>query len=109
MLIRAEEPILNIRQRDRWRRLSLIRIVGGLQVGRAPISVRTHDNSRISSSCTQIDIRSARWINDIRQCLVDWKALYLRDLERYSGMIKSFEQEHPFPHDMLEYWSMAAG
>jgi hypothetical protein len=98
--------ILNIPQSDGWRWLSLMRIVAGLQVGRATISIGTHDDSRIASSCTQIDIRSARWIDDIRQCLVDWKALYLRDLERYSCMIKSFEQEHPFPHDMLEYWSM---
>jgi hypothetical protein len=103
-LNRSAKIILNIPQRERWRWLSLMRIVAGLQVGRATVSVGTNDTSRIASCCTQLDLRKDKWISELQQCVTDWKSLYLRDIENYSHMAKAFEEEHPFPHDVLEYW-----
>ncbi len=105
-LNQSSKLILNIPQREGWRWLSLMRIVAGLQVGRATISLGTHDTSRISSSCTQVDVQKKGWISDLHQYIADWRLLYNRDIERYSVMAQAFEDEHPFPHDVLEYWSI---
>ncbi len=108
-LNRSSKLILNIPQRDGWHWLSLMRIVAGLQVGRATISLGTQDSSQISSSCTQVNVRKSGWISDLQQYIGDWKSLYLRDYEAYSCMAKRFEQKHPFPHDILEFWSLTDG
>ncbi len=105
-LNRSSKLILNIPQREGWQWLSLMRIVAGLQAGRATISVGTQDTSQIASCCTQLDLRRDEWIRELQQCVADWRSLYLRDIESYSLMAKAFEEEHPFPHDVLEYWSI---
>ena len=105
-LNRSCKIVLNIPQRDGWRWLSLMRIVAGLQVGRATISLGTQDISRISSSCTQVDIRRNGWIGELQQCVGDWKELFFQNSKAYSLMVEAFEEEHPFPHDILEYWSL---
>jgi len=105
-LNRSSKLILNIPQREGWQWLSLMRIVAGLQVGRATVSVGTSDTSQIASCCTQVDVHKKDWIGELRQCVANWKSLYFRDIESYSLMAKAFEEEHPFPHDVLEYWSI---
>jgi len=105
-LSRSAKVILNIPQREGWRWLSLMRIRAGLQVGRATISIGTDDISRIASCCTQLDIRKDTWISELQQIVANWKSLYLRDVENYSLMAEAFESEHPFPHDVFEYWSI---
>jgi len=102
----SSKLILNIPQREGWRWLSLMRIVAGLQVGRATISLGTHDASQIASCCTQVDVKKNDWVYELQQCVADWKSLYLRDIESYSLMAQAFEEEHPFPHDVVEYWSI---
>jgi hypothetical protein len=103
---RSGRVIVNIPQRGGWNWLSLMRIVAGLQTGRATISLATHDTSQIASCCTQLDIRGHDWVNQVKQCVDDWKTLYFRDLMSYSAMAKKFEREKPFPHDVFEYWSI---
>lgn len=105
-LNRSSKVILNIPQREGWGWLSLMRIVAGLQIGRATISLGTNDTSRIASCCTQLDVRKDAWISELQQCVADWKSLYFRDIENYSYMAKAFEEKHPFPHDVFEYWSI---
>jgi hypothetical protein len=103
---RSARMIVNIPQREGWRWLSLMRIVAGLQTGRATISLGTSDVSQIASCCTQLDIRKQDWMSEVKQCVDDWKSLYIRDVVSYSVMAKKFEQERPFPHDVFEYWSI---
>ncbi len=98
--------IINIPQREGWQWLSLMRVVAGLQTGRATISLGTHDTSQIASCCTQLDIREHDWVSKIKEYVDDWKSLYLRDLLNYSIMAKKFEETRPFPHDVFEYWSV---
>jgi len=106
---RTAKVILNIPQRSGWRWLSLMRIIAGLQTGRPTISLGTSDASRIASCCTQLDINTPDWISGVQQLVVDWKSLYLRDIENYAVMAKAFEQEYPFPHDVFEFWSVTDG
>lgn len=106
---RTAKVILNIPQREGWHWLSLMRIVAGLQTGRATVSLGTSDVSRIASCCTQVDIAKPDWCNEMQQLVADWKPLYLRDIENYSSMAKVFEQDHPFPHDVFEFWSLTDG
>ncbi|MBL8038019.1 MAG: hypothetical protein JNN16_11025 [Nitrospira sp.] len=103
---RSGKVIVNIPQRQGWNWLSLMRIVAGLQTGRATISLGTHDSSQISSCCTQLDIREHDWVGKVKECVGDWKSLHIRDLMSYSIMAKKFEEARPFPHDVFEYWSV---
>jgi hypothetical protein len=102
---RSGKVIVNIPQRGGWQWLSLMRIIAGLQTGRATISLGTHDASHIASCCTQLDIQDHDWVNRVEQCVDGWKSLYLRDLMNYAAMAQKFEREKPFPHDVFEYWS----
>jgi len=102
----AAKVILNIQQRSSWKWLSPMRIIAGLQIGRATISLGTSDVSRIASCCTQLDITSPDWIGIMQQLVATWKSLYFRDAENYSIMAKNFEQEYPFPHDLFKCWSI---
>ncbi|MDC8448512.1 MAG: hypothetical protein LV473_09150 [Nitrospira sp.] len=98
--------IVNIPQREGWPWLSLMRIIAGLQTGRATISLGTQDVSRIASCCTQLDIREPDWMSTVKHSVHDWKEMYVRDFANYSIMAKKFEEEKPFPHDVFEYWSI---
>ena len=103
---RSGRVILNIPQRQGWQWLSLMRIIAGLQTGRATISLGTQDTSRIASCCTQLDIREQDWVRKVRHCADHWKELYIQHFTSYSVMAKKFEEERPFPHDVFEYWGM---
>ena len=103
---RSGKVIVNIPQRGGWQWLSLMRIIAGLQTGRATVSLGTHDASRIASCCTQLDIQDHDWASKIKQCVDDWKSLYMRDLMSYAIMAQKFERERPFPHDVFEYWGI---
>ncbi len=103
---RSGRAIVNIPQREGWKWLSLMRVIAGLQAGRATISLGTDDASHIASCCTQLNIRNYDWVDKVKQCVGDWKSLYLQDFRNYSTMVKRFEQEKPFPHDVLEYWGV---
>ncbi len=106
---RSGKVIVNIPQRGGWQWLSLMRVIAGLQSGRATVSLGTHDSSHISSCCTQVDVQHHDWASQVKQCVDDWKSLYVRDLTSYSAMVQMFERERPFPHDVLEYWSITDG
>lgn len=103
---RSGKVIVNIPQRQSWRWLSLMRIIAGLQTGRASISLGTQDSSRIASCCTQVDLQAQDWMSKVKHCVEDWKELYIHNLAHYSIMAKKFEDERPFPHDVFEYWSI---
>lgn len=103
---RSGKVIVNIPQRHGWHWLSLMRIIAGLQTGRATVSLGTQDASHIASCCTQLDIRDHDWVSTVKHCVDDWKDLYIRNLANYSAMAKKFEDERPFPHDVFEYWSI---
>ncbi len=106
---RSGKVIVNIPQREGWQWLSLMRIIAGLQTGRATISLGTQDASRIASCCTQLDIRDHDWVRKVKQCVDDWKSLYIRDFRSYAAMAQRFEREKLFPHDVIEYWSTTEG
>lgn len=103
---RLGKVIVNIPQRGGWQWLSLMRIVAGLQTGRATVSLGTQDTSRIASCCLQLSMQEHDWMSRVKQSVDDWKLLYIQNLENYSTMAKQFELERPFPHDVFEYWSM---
>lgn len=103
---RSGKLIVNIPQREGWQWLSLMRIVAGLQTGRATISLGTHDVSRIASCCTQLNIQEYDWVSKVKQSVAEWRSLYIQNLENYATMAAQFERERPFPHDVFEYWSM---
>jgi hypothetical protein len=103
---RLGKVIVNIPQRGGWQWLSLMRIIAGLQTGRATISLGTSDTSQIASCCTQLDVRKHDWASQVKQCVDDWKSLYLQNVVNYSIMAKKFEDERPFPHDVFQYWSI---
>ena len=103
---RLGKVIVNIPQRGGWQWLSLMRIVAGLQTGRATISLGTQDASRIASCCTQLNMQEHDWVSRVKQSVDEWKLLYIQNLENYFTMAKKFELERPFPHDVFEYWSM---
>lgn len=103
---RTGRVILNIPQRQGWPWLSLMRIIAGLQTGRATISLGTSDNSCIASCCTQVDMHEHNWTSKVKKCVEDWKSMYHRNVVNYSIMAKQFESEKPFPHDVFEYWSV---
>lgn len=105
-LNRSGKVILNIPQREGWNWLSLMRVVAGLQTGRATISLGTQDTSHIASCCTQLNIGDYDWVSRVKQSVDEWKLLYIENLENYFTMAKKFELERPFPHDVFEYWSM---
>ncbi len=105
-LNRSGKIVINIPQREGWQWLSVMRIVAGLQTGRATISLGTHDTSRIASCCTQLNMQEHDWVSRVKQSVDDWKLLYIQNLENYFTMAKKFELERPFPHDVFEYWSM---
>jgi len=104
-LNRLGKVIVNIPQRGGWQWLSLMRIIAGLQTGRATVSLGTQDASHIASCCTQLDIRDHDWMSKVKQCVDDWKSLYMRDFISYAAMMQKFEREKAFPHDVFEYWS----
>lgn len=105
---RSAKVIVNIPQRAGWRWLSLMRIIAGLQTGRPTISLGTSDTSQIASCCPQLDIGigNGDWVSELKQCVDDWKSMYIRDAMNYSVMARSFERNNPFPHDVFEYWSI---
>jgi hypothetical protein len=103
---RSGKVIVNIPQRQGWSWLSPMRIIAGLQTGRATVSLGTQDTSRIASCCTQIDVRDPDWMSQIKHCVDNWRTLYERDLAHYALMARQFERERPFPHDVFEYWSL---
>ncbi|MBX3325282.1 MAG: hypothetical protein U0223_16370 [Nitrospira sp.] len=103
---RLGKVIINIPQREGWQWLSLMRIIAGLQTGRATISLGTQDASHIASCCTQLNIGDYDWVSQVKEHVGDWKSLYVRDLVSYSAMAQKFERERPFPHDVFEYWSV---
>jgi hypothetical protein len=105
-LNRSGKVIVNIPQREGWQWLSLMRIVAGLQTGRATISLGTQDASRIASCCTQLNMQEHDWVSRVKQSVDEWRLLYIQNLENYSIMAAQFERERPFPHDVFEYWSM---
>ena len=103
---RLGKVIVNIPQREGWQWLSLMRIIAGLQTGRATLSLGTSDASCIASCCTQMEIQDRDWVRGVKQCVNDWKSLYRRDLISYAALARRFEWERPFPHDVFEYWSI---
>lgn len=105
-LNKSGKVIVNIPQRKGWQWLSLMRIIAGLQTGRATISLGTDDTSQIASCCVQLDIRDNDWVTKVKQCVANWKSLYIENATNYSLMAKTFEEHNPFPHDVFEYWSM---
>lgn len=98
--------VLNLPQRVDWKWLSLMRVIAGLQCGRATISLGTLDDSRISICCEQLDITKVDWIATLRAMTADWKQSYRKALDRYNAMAIEFEQERPFPHDVFDYWGI---
>ncbi|MET4736717.1 hypothetical protein ABIF73_000856 [Bradyrhizobium japonicum] len=98
--------VLNIPQRANWRWLSLMRIIAALRCGRATISLGTSDKSRIAACTYQLNIRHSGWRDELKARVVDWAAAYEKMYEAYCQLAIDFEQEHPFPHDMMEFWAI---
>jgi hypothetical protein len=98
--------VLNLPQRVDWKWLSLMRVIAGLQCGRATISLGTKDTSRISQCCEQLDISKDDWMSTLLEMTANWKQAYRMSLDRYNAMALDFEQEQVFPHDVLDCWGV---
>lgn len=98
--------ILNIPQRQNWRWLSLMRIIAALRCGRATVSLGTSDTSRIAACTYQLDILNNDWQDKLGFYVADWPAAYDQMYESYCGLAKEFEEQHRFPHDLMEYWAI---
>lgn len=95
---------LNIPQRSGWRWLSLMRIIAALRCGRATVSIATNDTSCIARCCFQLD--EAQWEERVGDLLADWRGAYVVAHERYEAMRTDFANEHRFPSDLIEYWTL---
>ena len=98
--------VLNLPQRESWQWLSLMRVMAALRCGRATVSLGTHDTSRIAGCCYQLDLQDSGWKDQLKAYVADWTTAYDRMYERYCRQAEDFEQTHPFPHDMMEYWAI---
>jgi len=103
---RSAKLILNIPQRKEWCWLSLMRIVAALRCGRATVSLGTKDDSQIAACCYQLDISDQRWLDELKESVRNWAALYKTAYDNYMLMAEEFERARGFPHDMLEFWAI---
>jgi hypothetical protein len=98
--------VLNIPQRENWRWLSLMRIIAALRCGRATVSLGTTDTSRIAACTYQLDLHRPGWHDQLKAYVADWTTAYDGMYEGYCRLVRDYEQEHPFPHDVMEYWAI---
>ncbi|MBV8892407.1 hypothetical protein [Bradyrhizobium sp.] len=105
-LNRSAKIVLNIPQRERWRWLSLMRVIAALRCGRATVSLGTDDTSRIAACTYQLDIRDSHWKEGLKAYVAGWPLAYEKAYEAYCRLTRDFERECPFPHDMMEYWAI---
>ncbi|UZE28334.1 hypothetical protein [Pseudomonas asplenii] len=105
-LNRSARLVLNIPQRLDWRWLSLMRIIAALRVGKVTVSLGTADTSQIAACCPQINLEQPDWLQVLRDHVEGTDALYVRMHTEYEAMAARFMLEHPFPHDLFDYWQM---
>jgi hypothetical protein len=98
--------VLNIPQRESWQWLSLMRIIAALRCGRATVSLGTNDTSRIAACTYQLDLHNPNWMGELKAYVADWTTAYDKMYDNYCRLVEDFEREHPFPHDMMEYWAI---
>jgi hypothetical protein len=101
--------VLNIPQRANWRWLSLMRIIAAVRCGRATVSLGTSDTSRIAACTYQLDLHRPGWEDDLKAHVANWTTAYGKMYEAYRQLAIDFEQEHPFPHDTMEFWAITDG
>jgi hypothetical protein len=105
-LNRFTKLVLNLPQREGWQWLSVMRVMAALRCGRATVSLGTHDASRIAACTYQLDLYNSSWKDKLKSYVADWATAYHEMYEGYCRMAGDFEQTHPFPHDMMEYWAI---
>jgi hypothetical protein len=105
-LNRSAKIVLNIPQRENWRWLSLMRVIAALRCGRATVSLGTDDASRIAACTYQLDIHGSGWKGELKSLVAGWTTAYDKMYDGYCRMAEDFAQQHPFPHDMMEYWAI---
>jgi hypothetical protein len=105
-LNRSARIVLNLPQREGWPWLSLMRVMAALRCERATVSLGTDDASRIAACTCQLDLHNPSWKDELKTCVADWATAYHTMYEGYCRMAVDFEQTHPFPHDMMEYWAI---
>lgn len=108
-LNRSAKIVLNIPQRERWQWLSLMRVVAALRCGRATVSLGTNDKSRISACTYQLDLQSDRWFGALKAYVDNWGAAYDEMYDAYCRLAGEFDQQYPFPHDMMDFWAITDG
>jgi hypothetical protein len=105
ILNESAKIVLNIPQRKSWRWLSSMRIIAGLRCGRATVSIGTNDTSRIAACTFQVDLNE-NWQEKLGSYITGWSSAYDEMYEGYCGLVKDFETQNPFPHDLIEYWAI---
>ncbi|MBR0962703.1 hypothetical protein JQ554_01325 [Bradyrhizobium diazoefficiens] len=105
ILNESAKIVLNIPQRKSWRWLSSMRIIAGLRCGRATVSIGTNDTSRIAACTFQVDLNE-HWQEKLGSYITGWSSAYDEMYEGYCGLVKDFETQNPFPHDLIEYWAI---
>ena len=83
-----------------------MRIIAALRCGRATVSLGTSDTSRIAACTYQLDIHRSGWEDDLKAHVADWAVAYGKMYDAYCQLALDFEQEQPFPHDMMEFWAI---
>lgn len=107
-LYEESKIILNLPQREEWKWLSLMRIIAALRHGRATVSIGTNDSSKIAECVYQIpfDSNLNKTMDDY---LSNWKTYYDNAYANYHKMAETFEEEHPFPEELFDYWALLEG
>lgn len=59
--------------------------------------------------CTQLDITIQDWVSEVQRLVMNWRSLYLRDIENHGVISETFEQDHLFPHAVFEFSSVTDG
>lgn len=98
--------VLNVPQRESWQWLSLMRVIAALRSGRATVSLGTNDKSRIAACTYQLDLQRTNWLNELKQYVDNWDTAYDKMYGAYCDLAKDFGEQHPFPHDMIEFWAI---
>ncbi|WP_373237135.1 hypothetical protein [Cohaesibacter celericrescens] len=98
--------VLNLPQRKEWQWLSSMRILAALRCGRATVSLDTFDTCEMAKCTYQLGIDNEDWMLELKSYSEDWRGMYDRAYDNYVDMAETFEREHPFPHDMIDFWAI---
>ena len=91
--IQSAKVILNLPQHESWSWLSLMRIYTSLKQNRTTVSISTNDDSKISNSCTQLNIRSDGFNDILKGIIENWTKNAVESQKLYNDLAETYKKE----------------